>query len=217
MPIGSQLHRVKPLQKFDHEHLNRMVVELNGIFARLTERVEKNPLSTGSLQDDLDVSGFRITNHGSPDGDSHLVTRGDLKNEIRDLVNAGMGADTSAGFDGGLGGDPTSENPTAGGGGGGSGGVPFEKHFKELEFDVGSTPLRAAKLTISDADVTTTSFIMLSQSANAATGKVQDENEMDRLAFAALPGTQLFTLYVSALDGPITGKFKAFYAVVEGA
>ena len=85
--------------------------------------------------------------------------------------------------------------------------------LKETEIDFGSTPTRGATFTVTDSDVTGTSKIMAVQSGAAATGKDQDENEMDALILRAAPGTGQFTLYADSLFGPVVGNFKINYRV----
>lgn len=91
-------------------------------------------------------------------------------------------------------------------GGGGFTGV-------ETEIDFGTTPVFDKAFTITDAGVSATSKILVTQSGNAATGRQQDENEMDPLHCWTLPAAGSFTLRCRGLEGPVAGKFKVFYAV----
>lgn len=84
-----------------------------------------------------------------------------------------------------------------------------------VEIDFGATPTYSAVLTITDANVTTTNGIIVNQSGTAATGKSQDENEMDALDLSAVCTVNgQFTLYVTAFPGPVYGKFKINYLLI---
>jgi len=79
------------------------------------------------------------------------------------------------------------------------------------EIDFGSTPVWEKSFIITDAGVTSGMKIVVSQSYAAATGKDQDENEMDSFDFRAEAGTGQFTLYVTSHDGMVADKFKINY------
>lgn len=83
--------------------------------------------------------------------------------------------------------------------------------IKEVEIDLGASAVKDKKFTITDAEVSTTSLIMIGHSAKAATGRQQDENEMDALFCRAAPGTGEFTLYVTVLTGRASGKYRINY------
>lgn len=83
--------------------------------------------------------------------------------------------------------------------------------IKSVEIDFGSTATRSKTFTITDAEVTTASLIMIGHSAKAATGRSQDENEMDTLLLRAAPGTGEFTLYADAFPNFVSGKFRVNY------
>lgn len=82
---------------------------------------------------------------------------------------------------------------------------------EETEINFGSLPVRSKTFTITEIGMTPTSTLTVSQSAKAATGKAQDENEMDALLLRAVPGTDQFTLYADAYPGPVSGNFKITY------
>jgi hypothetical protein len=84
---------------------------------------------------------------------------------------------------------------------------------KEVEIDFGTHSLSEKVFTIVDADVQTTSLISAFQSAKAATGKDQDENEMDKLLLCAVAGNGSFTLYAQCFPNVVEGKFKINYLV----
>jgi len=82
---------------------------------------------------------------------------------------------------------------------------------KEVEIDLGASAIKDKKFTITDAEVSTDSLILIGHSAKAATGRQQDENEMDALFCRAAPGTGEFTLYVTVLTGRASGKYRINY------
>jgi hypothetical protein len=81
----------------------------------------------------------------------------------------------------------------------------------EIEIDFGSAPSFGQAFTITDANISANSLIMAAQSGEAATGRNQDENEMDNIGFSAAPGVGQFTLYATPMWGPVTGKYKVNY------
>lgn len=54
---------------------------------------------------------------------------------------------------------------------------------------------------------------MVNHSAKAATGRAEDENEMDTLLLRAAPGNGQFTLYATAFPTLVSGKFRINYLV----
>jgi hypothetical protein len=80
------------------------------------------------------------------------------------------------------------------------------------EIDFGSIPTYSKTFTVSSPGITTSHKIVVTQSAEAATGRSQDENEMDALILSAVAGTDQFTLYATAVPGPVTGKYKINYS-----
>lgn len=82
---------------------------------------------------------------------------------------------------------------------------------REVLIDFGASALKSKTFTIADADVTANSVIMIGHSAKAATGRSQDENEMDTLLLRAAPGTGEFTLYADAFPNFVSGKFRVNY------
>lgn len=81
----------------------------------------------------------------------------------------------------------------------------------EVEVDFGTAPTRSKSFTITDGSITAAQQIQVNQSLAAATGRSQDENEMDTLLPRAVAGTGQFTMFVTALEGPVVGKFKFNY------
>jgi len=84
---------------------------------------------------------------------------------------------------------------------------------KEVEIDFGASATRQKTFTITDVDVTGASIILVGHSAKAATGRAQDENEMDTLLCRAAPGSGEFTLYVTAFPNFVSGKFRVAYTL----
>jgi len=84
----------------------------------------------------------------------------------------------------------------------------------EVEIDFGTAFGYYEKtFAVTDAGVSGTSKIILTQSGNAATSRQADENEMDALACSALPAAGSFTLSCRAVPGPVAGKYKIFYTI----
>jgi hypothetical protein len=86
----------------------------------------------------------------------------------------------------------------------------------EIDWDtckVGDGPSSICRATITDAAVSSSSKILITQSGNAATARDADENEMDFLACNGRPASGTFTLTCASLRGPAHGKFKVIYTV----
>lgn len=92
-----------------------------------------------------------------------------------------------------------------------SSGPPGTVSLTQVELDFGSAGYRSQSFTVIDSNVTGSSKIMMTQSAEAPTGKSQDENEMDMLICRAVSSSGQFTAYIDAMQGPVTGKFKFNY------
>lgn len=94
------------------------------------------------------------------------------------------------------------------GGGGGGGGSSIE----EIEIDFGSViPQREASFLIIDGLVTPTTRIVAWESADTALGRVGVDQEWDQLILAARAAAGSFTLYVTAVPGPVLGRRVIFY------
>lgn len=85
--------------------------------------------------------------------------------------------------------------------------------IKQTEIDFGVTPRYVQTFTVTDATVAAISQVNATQAGDAPTGRSQDENEFEALIVRAAPGTGQFTLYVSAVEGPLVGKYKINYLV----
>lgn len=83
----------------------------------------------------------------------------------------------------------------------------------EVEVNFGSTPVRAKSFVITDAGVSTASQILAMQSSEAATGRSEDENEMETLIVRCTPGAGQFTAYLESLQGALVGIYKLNYLV----
>ena len=84
----------------------------------------------------------------------------------------------------------------------------------EVEIDFGTAFGYYDKtFVVTDAGVSGTSKILITQSGNAATGRQADENQLDALICNALPAAGSFTLSCSAVPGPVAGKYKIFYTI----
>lgn len=84
---------------------------------------------------------------------------------------------------------------------------------KQAEIDFGALGTRSKVFTVTDADVTPASKLMAAHSGEAATGREQDENEMDALTLRCVPGSGQFTLYADPLFGAVAGKYKVNYSI----
>lgn len=82
----------------------------------------------------------------------------------------------------------------------------------ETEVDFGTTPVSSKRFTVTDAAVTGSSKVIVTQSNSVATGRVGNDAEWDSVIYAALAGSGSFTLTGFA-TGPIKGSRKIFYTV----
>lgn len=76
------------------------------------------------------------------------------------------------------------------------------------ELDFGDSPSWGGVFEISIAGVTPDKKVICFQSGNAATGKEQDENELDALLLRGFAGVDLVTVYADVIPGPAMGPFK---------
>lgn len=83
----------------------------------------------------------------------------------------------------------------------------------QVEVDFGTACDYTGVFVITDAGVTATSKIDAWQAGDAATGRVANENEMDGLVCSCLPAAGTFTLVITAVPGPVVGKYKVNYLV----
>jgi hypothetical protein len=87
-------------------------------------------------------------------------------------------------------------------------------HSGQAEVDFGTTPVTEASFTITDANVTTSSFITGGIAYVAPTSKDLDELEFDQLDLKFVGNNGNITLYAIVDSGSlIAGKFKVNYSV----
>ena len=91
--------------------------------------------------------------------------------------------------------------------------APFSAAFGQVEVDFGSTPVGSLVASFTDGGVNTSSIVVASQAGNAATGRSADENEMDPLHVSAESGSGAVIFRITALAGPVVGKYKINYTV----
>lgn len=83
----------------------------------------------------------------------------------------------------------------------------------KIEVDFGSIPTNFKTFVITDAAVTASSRLVITQSGEAATGRSADENEMDPIMFTGTPQSGQFILIATTLNGPVVGKYKVNYSI----
>jgi hypothetical protein len=83
----------------------------------------------------------------------------------------------------------------------------------QTEIDFGTSPTESADFTISDANVVTTTNIMVQLAYVAPTGKSLDELEFDSFDFRSVAGTGDFVLHARSLEGYVADKFKINYSI----
>ena len=84
-------------------------------------------------------------------------------------------------------------------------------NINEREIDFGSSPVYEKRFAISDANVTTNTIVVATQSMKAATGKSSDENEADSLILSAYANNGYVLIYARAIPGPVIGTFIINY------
>ncbi|MEQ1709439.1 MAG: hypothetical protein ABL864_14020 [Terricaulis sp.] len=83
----------------------------------------------------------------------------------------------------------------------------------EAEIDFGTTPVWSKSFTVTATGVTTGSHVIVTPSGTVATSRVGDDWAWDGLIFAAVPGTDEFTLTALAVPGPVVGARTVQYQV----
>lgn len=81
----------------------------------------------------------------------------------------------------------------------------------QVEIDLGTTPVYSKSVTVTDATCEPTFNVLVSPSADPATGRGSDDNLWDGLILSAAAGTGEFTLHVIAVPGPVSGKRNINY------
>ncbi len=80
----------------------------------------------------------------------------------------------------------------------------------ETEVDFGTKPTTDATFTVTDAAITATSKIIVTESGNPATGRADGDSLWDSITYAAKAATGQFTLYAKA-SGAVAGPRKLYY------
>ncbi len=93
------------------------------------------------------------------------------------------------------------------------GAKPSTAPITQVEIDFGATPVSEATFTITDTLVTTGKPIMAALSMEAATGKAEDESEMESFAFSCRAGVGEFYLRAKSLEGRVANRFVVNYLV----
>lgn len=81
----------------------------------------------------------------------------------------------------------------------------------EVEVDFGETPVYSASIVVTAAACAATDNVLVTPSANPATGRGTDDGLWDGLILSAKAGTGQFTLHAMAVPGPIVGKRNILY------
>lgn len=79
--------------------------------------------------------------------------------------------------------------------------------ISEATLDFGTKPIYNKSFTVTDAECTASSKIIITQQA------VTDEAEFDMICYAAKAGDGSFTVYSSAMPGPVSGTRKINYFI----
>jgi hypothetical protein len=109
--------------------------------------------------------------------------------------------------DDGMIGPPGATGPQGPAGGGGG-------TVTEIEVDFGTKPTFNGRFSVTDAGVSGTSKVVVTESGKIATGRVASgDAEWDSIISAALPAAGSFTLFCTAQPGPVVGKRKLQYSV----
>lgn len=85
--------------------------------------------------------------------------------------------------------------------------------LKQIEIDLGPTPVYDSTILVSDSSVTPSSIVSVQMSGAAPTGKDADEVSMDTYELQATPGNGNFLLYIKGQEGYLHDKFKILYTV----
>lgn len=84
---------------------------------------------------------------------------------------------------------------------------------KEIEVNFGTMPVWDATFTITDATVISSSRVIAWISGNPNSAGSLGEALWDVIGFSCVAGTGSFTLFASALPGPVSGLRKVYYGV----
>jgi len=82
----------------------------------------------------------------------------------------------------------------------------------ETEVNFGTTPVVEKTFTVTDAAITPTSKIIVTESGSIGTGRVASGDSLwDTITYACIPATGSFTLFAKA-SGSVVGFRKLFYS-----
>lgn len=81
----------------------------------------------------------------------------------------------------------------------------------QVEIDLGTVPVKSKSITVTAAACEPAFNVLVSPSADPATGRGSDDNLWDGLILSAVAGTGSFTLHVMAVPGPVSGKRNINY------
>lgn len=81
----------------------------------------------------------------------------------------------------------------------------------QAEIDLGAVPVYSASVVVTAATCEPAFNVLVSPSADPATGRGVDDNLWDGLILSAVAGTGSFTLHVLAVPGPVSGKRNINY------
>jgi len=92
-----------------------------------------------------------------------------------------------------------------------------EAYRMEIQLDMTGTggagsPTISKTFEIIDANINTSNNLIMVQSARPATGRAQDENEMDFFVCRAVAHEGSFTAYIDSLSGPVSGLYQFIYS-----
>ena len=87
----------------------------------------------------------------------------------------------------------------------------------EIELDMtgsggAGSPTISKSFEIVDANIVAGNLLAIAHSARAATGRAQDENEMDTFACRAVAYDGGLTAYIDSLFGPVSGLYRFIYS-----
>lgn len=82
-----------------------------------------------------------------------------------------------------------------------------------VEINFGTSPVYDAQFTITDAQITSSSIVLVAP-GGAATGRTADDWQWDGASASAVSGNGSATCYVTFSPGPIVGRRKFNYTVI---
>lgn len=91
--------------------------------------------------------------------------------------------------------------------------VSGSSYGNSIEHDFGSTPVYDASFTITDAQISGTSTVLVTP-GGAATGRTADDWQWDGASIGVVPGAGTATCYVTFSPGPVVGRRKFNYTVI---